>query len=92
MSAQQAVVFRVSSALNGDQWFANLIEADHAAREVLAKGFAVSVFPVPVPATTDGFLQFLAGYEPRKPDHPHANTSEVFRLIGEDIQISRPSR
>lgn len=60
-----ALVYRVSCASRGDQWFGEVVQAEAAARELLHGGDSVNIQPVAVPQSPEAFLAFLLSYRPR---------------------------
>lgn len=72
-----ALVYRVSCGSRGDLWFADGVEAEAAAQEILRGGEAVSLFPVPVPETAREFVAFME-YQ-GKPRSLSAATAEALK-------------
>lgn len=62
-----ALVYQVSCGSRGHLWFADGVEAEAAAQEILRGGEAVGLFPVSVPETAREFVAFVESYRPRRP-------------------------
>lgn len=77
----QLLVYRVTSASGAEKWFATLTDADAHMRDVLARGEAVTLHPVPVPATAEEFIAF-AGPQKKAPEQP------TYRSVEDDLVVS----
>lgn len=78
-----ALVYRVSCASRGDLWFADGVEAEAAAQDILRGGEAVGLYPVPVPETAREFVAFVEGYCPRRPYASGGIVPPGFYTVGE---------
>ena len=62
-----ALVYQVSCGSRGHLWFADGVEAEAAAQEILRGGEAVGLFPVSVPETAREFVEFISSHRQRRP-------------------------